>query len=81
MTEPLLSVEGLKKYFPIRRNFLPGKVEFVKAVDGVTFQIEQGETLFEQEEHNEQQHREAGKARDEKHLAEQGIIDYAPFTR
>ena len=45
MTEPLLSVEGLKKYFPIRRNFLPGKVEFVKAVDGVTFQIEQGETL------------------------------------
>ena len=45
MTEPLLSVEGLKKYFPIRRHFLPGKVEFVKAVDDVTFQIEQGETL------------------------------------
>jgi len=45
MIEPLLSVEGLKKYFPIRRHFLPGRVEFVKAVDGVTFQIEQGETL------------------------------------
>ena len=44
MTELLLEVKELKKYFPIRRHFLPGKVEFVKAVDGVTFQIEQGET-------------------------------------
>jgi len=45
MIEPLLQVVGLKKYFPIRRYLLPGKVEFVKAVDGVTFQIEHGETL------------------------------------
>ncbi len=45
MTEPLLRVEGLKKYFPIRRHFLPGRVEFVRAVDDVTFHIEPGETL------------------------------------
>jgi len=44
MAEPLLKVEQLKKYFPVRR-FLPGKVENVKAVDGVTFEIEQGETF------------------------------------
>ena len=45
MTEALLQVIKLKKYFPIRRHLLAGKVEFVKAVDGVTFQIEHGETL------------------------------------
>ena len=45
MTEPLLRVEELKKYFPIRRHFLPGNVEFIKAVDGVTFHVEHGETL------------------------------------
>jgi oligopeptide transport system ATP-binding protein len=45
MTEPLLKVEGLKKYFPIHKHFLWGQANFVKAVDGVTFQIECGETL------------------------------------
>jgi oligopeptide/dipeptide ABC transporter ATP-binding protein len=45
MTEPLLKVEGLKKYFPIYKHFLFGKAAFVKAVDDVTFQIDYGETL------------------------------------
>jgi oligopeptide/dipeptide ABC transporter ATP-binding protein len=44
--EPLLRVEGLKKYFPVRRGFLIERtVDHVKAVDGVSFEIAEGETL------------------------------------
>ena len=45
MIDPLIKVENLKKYFPIHRHFMVGKTEVVKAVDGVTFQIDYGETL------------------------------------
>ena len=42
----LLDVKGLKKHFPIMRGFLVSKqVGAVKAVDGVTFYIREGETL------------------------------------
>jgi oligopeptide transport system ATP-binding protein len=41
----ILKVEGLKKYFPIRRGFFRKIVASVKAVDGVDFEIEQGKTL------------------------------------
>ena len=41
----LLEVRGLKKYFPIRSGFFSRISEHVKAVDGVTFWIERGETL------------------------------------
>lgn len=41
----LLSVDGLKKYFPVRRGFLQRVVAQVKAVDDVSFSIEAGETL------------------------------------
>jgi peptide/nickel transport system ATP-binding protein len=41
----LLDVKGLKKYFPIRRGFLQRTVGQVKAVDDVTFFLNQGETL------------------------------------
>ncbi len=42
----LLEVIGLKKYFPIRRGFLFSRqVGNVKAVDGVSFFIREGETL------------------------------------
>jgi oligopeptide transport system ATP-binding protein len=41
----LLDVEGLKKYFPVRRGFLQGVVGWIKAVDGVAFEIYQGKTL------------------------------------
>ncbi|ETT88739.1 dipeptide ABC transporter ATP-binding protein [Viridibacillus sp. FSL R5-0477] len=45
MTEPLLKVKGLKKYFPIRQGTL-GKVSGqVKAVDDVSFYVNEGETL------------------------------------
>ncbi len=45
MTKPLLEVEGLKKYFPIRKGLLGRKAGFVKAVDDISFQVHAGETL------------------------------------
>jgi peptide/nickel transport system ATP-binding protein len=42
---PLLEVEGLKKYFPIRRGFFKRVVGYVKAVDNLSFHIMEGETL------------------------------------
>ncbi|TVP44004.1 MAG: dipeptide ABC transporter ATP-binding protein [Gemmatimonadales bacterium] len=43
--EPLLSVRGLRKYFPVKKGILPGARAQVKAVDGVSFDIHAGETL------------------------------------
>ena len=46
MTEqPLLKVEGLKKYFPVEKGFLRRVVGQVKAVDDVSLEIQAGETL------------------------------------
>jgi oligopeptide transport system ATP-binding protein len=41
----LLKVEGLKKYFPVRRGFFQGVIGWIKAVDGVACEIYQGKTL------------------------------------
>ncbi len=41
----LLQVEDLKVHFPIRKGFLRRTVGYVKAVDGVSFFIREGETL------------------------------------
>jgi oligopeptide/dipeptide ABC transporter ATP-binding protein len=41
----LLSVEGLKKYFPVRRGFFQRVIGWIKAVDGVDFDIGRGKTL------------------------------------
>jgi peptide/nickel transport system ATP-binding protein len=43
--EPLLRVEGLRTWFPIRAGVMRRSVGFVKAVDGVDLQIRAGETL------------------------------------
>jgi oligopeptide/dipeptide ABC transporter ATP-binding protein len=43
--DKLLEIEGLKKYFPIEKGLLRRTVGYVKAVDGVTFHIQKGETL------------------------------------
>src|SRR3989442_9824093 len=43
--DPLLRVSGLQKLFPIRKGFLKRTVGHVRAVDGVDFHIDEGETL------------------------------------
>lgn len=44
--EPLLKIENLKKYFPIKGGgYFTGSKKVVKAVDDVTFEIYRGETL------------------------------------
>lgn len=45
MSETILSVNNLKKYFTIHSGFFSTKKIIVKAVDGVSFSIRQGETL------------------------------------
>jgi len=42
---PLIEVEHLKKYFPIRKGLLQREVARVHAVDDVTFRVFEGETL------------------------------------
>src|SRR5215510_11019464 len=44
--EPVLRAHGLKKYFPVIQGLLWTKViGWVKAVDGISFSVRQGETL------------------------------------
>ncbi len=43
--QPLLQVENLRVYFPIRKGFFARTTEFVKAVDDVSFAIYPGETV------------------------------------
>jgi len=43
--EILLEVKDLKKHFPVQRGFFRGTVGHVKAVDGVSFYIREGETF------------------------------------
>ena len=43
--QELLKVEGLKQYFPIKGGFLGRTVNYVKAVDDISFTIYEGETV------------------------------------
>ncbi|TXB64880.1 ABC transporter ATP-binding protein [Phaeodactylibacter luteus] len=42
---PILEVEGLKTWFPAGRTFWGQPKSYIKAVDGVSFQVRPGETL------------------------------------
>ena len=45
MTEHLLEVNGLKKYFPIKKGLFGRTDGEVKAVNGISFYVKEGETL------------------------------------
>ncbi len=45
MTEPLLEVRNLKKYFPVKGGIFSKPVDYVHAVDGVSFHLNKGESL------------------------------------
>ena len=41
----ILEVNGLKQYFPVKKDFFGKPVAFLRAVDGVSFKLERGKTL------------------------------------
>src|ERR1700709_764653 len=45
MSVPLLQVNDLKKHFPVRGGLFSRKSSWVYAVDGVSFEVNRGETL------------------------------------
>src|SRR5437016_11252437 len=45
MSAPLLQVNDLKKHFPVGGGLFSRKSNWVYAVDGVSFEVERGETL------------------------------------
>ena len=45
MTEPILEILNLKKYYPVKSGFFSRVSEYVQAVDGVSLSMEKGETL------------------------------------
>lgn len=45
MTEPILVLENVKTYYPVKTGFMNLKTEYIKAVDNVSFEIHAGETL------------------------------------
>ncbi|MBT9172092.1 MAG: Oligopeptide transport ATP-binding protein OppF [Syntrophomonadaceae bacterium] len=44
MTEQLVRIENLKKYFPVRTGVLSRTTGFIKAVDDISFSVNKGET-------------------------------------
>jgi peptide/nickel transport system ATP-binding protein len=44
-TKPLLAVENLAVHFPVRRGILQRTVDYIRAVDGISFNVYRGQTL------------------------------------
>ena len=42
---PLIQVENLKKYYPVKGGMIPHITGYVKAVDDISFSVMQGEVL------------------------------------
>ncbi len=42
---PLLKVDGLRTYFPVRRGLLGRNIDYCRAVDGVSFELARGTTM------------------------------------
>ncbi|MFC1632185.1 ABC transporter ATP-binding protein [Candidatus Omnitrophota bacterium] len=45
MKKPLIKIEALKKYYPVKKGLFYKTVGWIKAVDGISLEIEQGKTL------------------------------------
>ncbi|MDX9865696.1 MAG: ABC transporter ATP-binding protein, partial [Anaerolineaceae bacterium] len=45
LPDPVLEVNKLKQYFPIKAGFMQRVVGYVKAVDGISFTINRGKTM------------------------------------
>lgn len=45
MAKVLLHTENLKKYYPVKTGLLGNKTEYVKSVDGVSFEVNEGEVF------------------------------------
>ena len=43
--EPILEIKNLKTWYPSKKNFFGKTIEYVKAVDDVSFNVYPGETL------------------------------------
>ena len=43
--QPLLTVRGLRKHFPLKKGFFSRRGDQVRAVDGIDFSVHKGETL------------------------------------
>lgn len=45
MAKVLLHTENLKKYYPVKKGLMGNKTEYVKSVDGVSFEVNEGEVF------------------------------------
>ena len=43
--QSILQVTGLKKYFPVQKGILRKTVGYIKAIDGIDFNVDEGETV------------------------------------
>ena len=45
MNVPILSVDRVKKYFPVKSRFLKRRIGWIRAVDGISFHVFRGEVM------------------------------------